>query len=352
MKALILYSHMAGYFYDCLKTLIDQTDIDQVLVICYSPSSIAPFQFVNSEALSIIYREDHSSQIIEKISLDFCPDIVYLSGWSNYQYLQLGKKFKKQGIPVVMGLDNQWSGSIKQQLGKILYPFIYRRSSTHIWVAGIYQYEFARRLGYKKEQILFNLYSANVPLFSKDIRLILDMKKNKYPRIILFVGRFVPEKGISILIDVFRRLKEESSSDWQLWMVGNGPLKEEIYVDTSITVLDFLQPHDLPNLMHRCGVFCLPSNFENWGVVIHEAAAAGLPIITSDACGAGTAFVKHNYNGLVFKSEDKGSLYKCLYKIMSATDDYLLKMAVRSVELSQQITPQVWAATFTSLLEK
>ena len=187
MRALILYSHMAGYFYDCLQTLVDQTDIREVLAVSYAPSYIAPYRFKSNKAISIIYWENYSELEIEQVCVSFCPSIVYLSGWSNYQYLLLGKKFKKQGIPVVMGLDNQWSGSFRQQLGKILFPFLYRNSSTHIWVAGIYQYEFARRLGYKKQQILFNLYSANVPLFSKNLPSILKQKQYQYPKIILFV---------------------------------------------------------------------------------------------------------------------------------------------------------------------
>ena len=56
-----------------------------------------------------------------------------------------------------------------------------------------------------------------------------------------------------------------------------------------LTFTGFLQPRELPAWLAEIGCLVVPSRFEPWGVVIAEAAASGMPIIATDACGAGTA---------------------------------------------------------------
>ncbi len=62
-------------------------------------------------------------------------------------------------------------------------------------VPGYYQYEYARLLGYKRENILYPLYTADIKLFSNKYKECLSLKKNNYPRNLLFVGRFEKRKG-------------------------------------------------------------------------------------------------------------------------------------------------------------
>lgn len=352
MKVLVLYTQLAGYFYDCLLALLAETAVKKILVIASAPVSLAPFEFESNENLVIQNLDDLDPLEIAQISIEFSPDLVYISGWSSRSNLKLCRYFKHKGVPVVLGLDNQWTGSFRQWIGKILSPWIIRRSSTHVWVPGIYQYEFARHLGFKRREILFNLYSANVSSFGKDVKLNLIKKEREYPHVLLFAGRLVPEKGIRELLSAFAKLKSATRNDWELWIIGNGPLaQEDSFSKAGVRHLNFVQPKDLPSLFAKCGAFCLPSYFENWGVVIHEAAAAGLPILASDACGATTAFVKHGYNGYVFHSGNQWSLENQLANLLGEPDQVLVQMASRSSEMAKQISPTIWAATLSSLLE-
>ena len=103
--------------------------------------------------------------------------------------------------------------------------------------------------------------------------------------------------------------------------------------------------------MQKASAFCLPSHYEPWGVVVHEAVAAGCPMIVSDGVSAGTAFVKNGYNGYVFKSKDKASLKKALQSIINLDDAQLKKMGERSVQLAMQNTPEIWAETLLSIAQ-
>jgi glycosyltransferase involved in cell wall biosynthesis len=97
--------------------------------------------------------------------------------------------------------------------------------------------------------------------------------------------------------------------------------------------------------------FVLPSRHEPWGVVIHEFAAAGLPLITSEACGASTHFLINNHNGYVCPTDDVPALSRAIGQIIAKSDEELLAFAQRSRALSRKISPQTTAANLLSVLK-
>jgi glycosyltransferase involved in cell wall biosynthesis len=89
---------------------------------------------------------------------------------------------------------------------------------------------------------------------------------------------------------------------------GTGPEAALLGGQPGITDAGFMQPAELPQAFRDHGVFVLPSRYEPWGVVIAEAAAAGLPIICSDACGAADDLVQPGKNGIVMPAGDADAL--------------------------------------------
>ena len=98
------------------------------------------------------------------------------------------------------------------------------------------------------------------------------------------------------------------------------------------------------------GVFILPSHFEPWGVVTHEFAAAGFPLILSDKIGAGTKFLDNGYNGFLFSSNNVQELKQAMLNVINLSSDELLKMGIRSMEKAEEITPTKWANTLMEIL--
>lgn len=118
-----------------------------------------------------------------------------------------------------------------------------------------------------------------------------------------------------------------------------------------IIVHDFMQPEQLQREVSAAGCFILPSRSEPWGVVIHEFAAAGLPLICSDRCGAAAVFLIPGLNGLRFKAKDVDSLTRQLLRIIDTDDQALLGMSEYSHQLGQRITPALSAASLISILK-
>ena len=74
----------------------------------------------------------------------------------------------------------------------------------------------------------------------------------------------------------------------------------------------FQPPEELPRLFARADVFILPSRYDGWGVVVNQAIGAGLPVICSDAAGAGHDLVEPGVNGLRFPAGDVAALTSCM----------------------------------------
>lgn len=307
----------------------------------YKPPEIDGLKYYN--------KSNFDLEELKNMAFILNPDIVFICGWMDKDYLRVSRLLKKKGIPVVAGCDTQWKGSLKQWLNIILFPFTLKKCFSHIWVAGPYQYEYVRKLGFAKSEIIFNCYSADIELFNKAYENSVELKTQKYPHRFLFVGRFEKVKGIDLLIDAWEGLGS-SRRDWELCFIGNGSLYPLLSKIENIKVVKFLQPEELIKNVQNAGCFILPSRAEPWAVVLHEFSAAGLPIICSDVCGAAPVFTISNYNGYTFKSEDVTELMDRMKKIIEKKDSELLKMSRNSNYIGQKITPEIAASSFLSVL--
>lgn len=351
-KALVLYSRVMPYTIEAFKALIKETALE-IHLVHYAISKNAPYQLPAVDGL-ITYDEDSMSlsQIKGLLATnDF--KFLFISGWSNKKYLEISKKAKKNNVPVISGCDTQWRGDFRQIIAVVFSKFLIRKYFDFLMVPGTKQYEYGRLLGFKKHSILMPLYTADVSLFSEGYHSSFRAKQNKYPRNILFVGRFEKVKGINLLLDAFNSIKDKKG--WTLTLIGNGSLKNDIIEqtnsDNSIIIKGFLQPEELVKEISNAGAFCLPSNYEPWGVVLQEFATAGLPIIASSTCGANVSFVRENYNGYTFKNKKASDLQLKIEKLISLDDTELQLFSKRSHGLGNSITSEQFASNFFQFLE-
>ena len=95
------------------------------------------------------------------------------------------------------------------------------------------------------------------------------------------------------------------------------------------------------------GIGCLvvPSRFEPWGVVISEAAASGVPIIATQACGAGPHLVHDFVNGRLARTASPESLAESMRYISAAPEPARRSMGAMSQRLVGVYTPTRWADT-------
>lgn len=285
------------------------------------------------------------AEMLVEIS-SFNPNAVVVGGWAYKKYNKVSCVLKKRmNIPIISYSDTQWRGDWTQIINSLISPFYLKRIYTHLWVSGVYQYEYARKLGFKKSEIIFNALSCQVKLFEN---LSLQRKQSEYPKNFIYVGRFVPEKGLNYLLDAWKRIDEKKG--WTLTLIGEGPLKDDYLKEKNIIVKNFMPHDEVLKEMSKSGCFILPSIYEPWALVIHEAAAAGLPIICTEVCGAAPHFVIDYYNGFKVKPKDADDLKIAMENIISLELNEILLYSKNSRQLSKNITPSIGAASLMALI--
>lgn len=291
-------------------------------------------------------RFDYSTTVglIEKVKT-ISPKLVVCSGWTDSVYNKVSLYFKNQGIPTIVMSDTQWRGG-KQWYNVLTSRFRIKRYFSHFFAAGILQFDYARKLGYSSEQILMHCLTGDVDLFNK---VDIDAKKENYPRRILYVGRFVEEKALDVLIKAWNSI--ENKNGWILELVGDGPLKSQIEQTSNIVIKDYMPQEDLIIEAQNAGCFILPSRFEQWALVMHEFAAAGMPLLCSKRCGAAKHFLINGYNGFEFDPNKIDTVIDSIKRILNMSYDELIQMAERSRDLSRRITPEIVATTLLSVIK-
>jgi glycosyltransferase involved in cell wall biosynthesis len=337
ISIIYLYTSVNGFVLSTLKALHETGGVKEIYLIYRAKEATDGNIFMVDEApwLKLIQRHTISERGIFELLQSIRPQILYVAGWVDKDYLRAVSRYRALGgmTRVVCGIDDQWKGSLRQYIGRIYFRMFYRKLFDYMWVSGKPQYHYAQRFGYEYENIICNLLSADTSLF--------DIKSDNARRFV-FVGRFTPVKGIDILIDAYNSLPDSVRVAWPLVLIGDGSLRDEIKKRASpqIIIKPYLQPVELRNELRHGGVACIPSYKEQWGVVIHELASLGYPMIISSVCGAATEFLINGYNGYIFKSADVNSLRNTLLKMASHTDSERSRFADRSQQLGKRITPE------------
>ena len=346
-RVVVLYSRLSGYMAACLRKL-KEVHGTELMVIRYRPASEAPFDadlFVWIDHLHD--REDLDRGQMQELVTSFDPDVLFMSGWLDSDYLEIARTMKRRGTPVIAGSDAQWTGSARQQLARIAAPWYLHRSIDVLWVAGERQQILAEKLGFTGGKCWTGVYACDWDSFGSSGP---DRVAPADP-FFLFVGRYVHAKGLDVLAEAYTIYRRSVEHAWPLVCVGAGEKGYMIREREGIEDRGFIQPADLPGLMRTASAFILPSRKEAWGVVLQEAAASALPLICSDACGAGVHLVRDGYNGYNVQTGDADHLAEAMVRLARLPASERSAMGRRSHELSRQYTPETWIDTFVSGLK-
>ena len=160
---------------------------------------------------------------------------------------------------------------------------------------------------------------------------------------VLYVGRLSPEKGVDVLLRAF---------DGELVVAGSGPDEARLRALASprTRFLGQVDRDELPRWYAAADVLVLPSLSEPWGMPLNEAAAAGLPLVATDAVGAAHDLIEDGVNGFRVPAGDVEALRDALRRL--ADDEPFRRAAgARSRELAARFTPEAWADAVAGLVQ-
>jgi len=342
VKLLYLYRELMPYNIQVLISLA-KMEVD-ILVIHNDKNKLTPYVPKPIENVIYIKKSSLNKKRLFDIALEFNADVVYISDRTIWDYNRLGIRYRMMNKPVISGNDTQWNGG-KKWINIFTAFFRHHRYFSHMQVAGFRQYEYAKKLGFKNDKIVWPMYSADVSKFNE---LDITLERFSNGKDILFVGRLNKTKGLKYLLEGWRLLDTEGSI---LHLVGNGDFLDNLDLPENIRVHSFSDQDSLVQLAKKCRAFILPSLQEPWGVVLHEFAAAGLPLIATNVCGASDHFIINNANGFVIKPRRSDLIAEKINWILNAPPTKLFEMGLFSRELSKSISPKRVAQAILSVID-
>lgn len=312
MRFTYCWTEPSGYLAACIAELARRPGVEVTLLtwetVAAAPFSAAALGAANARVLSRTERDD--AALVEDLVAASRPDIVVFSGWAHRPYRLLTRSARLSRARFVMGADTQVRYDWRQRVARLRIGGLLRRVDA-VLVAGERGYQLMRYWRVPDEKVARFIYGIDYGRFAgtAEPRFAAGAA---WPRRFLFAGRYVAEKGLDVLVDAYRRYRQAVADPWPLTTCGTGPLAGLLADEPGVTDAGFLQPDDLARAFQEAGVFVLPSRNEPWGQVVVEAAAAGLPVICSRACGAGADVVRDFHDGLTVATGDAASLATAL----------------------------------------
>lgn len=138
---------------------------------------------------------------------------------------------------------------------------------------------------------------------------------------VIAVGRYVYQKGFDLLLQAWEKV-EKQHPDWELAIYGMGDrtpyeqLMDQLQIDRSRCHLNG-STSDIKKEYLNSSLFVFSSRFEGFGMVLIEAMACGLPVISFDCPCGPKDIVRHNEDGLLVPSGNIDSLAEAIQQLMS-----------------------------------
>jgi glycosyltransferase involved in cell wall biosynthesis len=137
--------------------------------------------------------------------------------------------------------------------------------------------------------------------------------RNTDPFVFFWAGRLEHVKGIDLLLEAVRRLKEQSNTNFTVRLAGKGNLRKELEelavelgVGDRVRFLGRISREQMQEEMRQACCFVLPTRYEAFGAVLIEAMASGLPVIATRSGGPDSIVTEET--GLLVDVESAGQL--------------------------------------------
>lgn len=274
----------------------------------------------NTENFNAIYLKGKSVGVAEA----FCPDVVkhlnrtydhiIVTNFSDPTGMFAIAVLKAKRIPYIIESDGGFAGSgqgIKEKVKKWLL------SSARLYFSTAEEHDkYYLTYGAKKEQIVrypfTSLQEPDVltsPISNEDKQALRKKLGITEEKVILSVGQFIHRKGYDVLFDALNRMDKSVGC----YIVGGKPTNEYLKMVsekqlTNVHFIGFKLKDELNEYYRASDLFVLPTREDIWGLVVNEAMAQGLPVVTTNRCVAGLELIQDPAYGQIVPIENVTAL--------------------------------------------
>lgn len=270
------------------------------------------------------------------------PDVVAIAGWASPESYAALQWAKACGRRVIVMSDSQAHDASRQRWREALKARVLRYCDAAL-VAGRTHRAYLEQLGFAGTRVVTGYDVIDNTYFAEGARAAradaprLRAELRLPTRYIMATGRFVAKKNFVRLVEAFGRARAESGQEIGLLIVGDGDERSAIIAAihglglADHVYLPGFQGYDaMPVLYGLAEGFAHVALTEQWGLVVNEAAAAGLPLVLSSTIGAAPELLVPGQNGWLCTPGDTGSIAAALTVLMRLAPETRMAMGARS----------------------
>ncbi len=290
----------------------------------------------------------HSFKVCCHIIGKNTADIVHIQG-NNALFALILKVFGKK---IILSVDGgpEWE---RPKWNYIMSKFVLANAYIAVYTAKYIAIDnvFTKELFEKKFKRKFEFISFGSEIkdaCETDILQKLGLEKGEY---FLFVGRFIPDKGLQYLIPAYEKLKTVK----KLVLVGGSPNPSEFEInlkktdDSRIVFAGFIYGDDTVTLMKQAYVYVQPSDIEGLSPVMLSVMGLGTPLICSD--------IKENkyivqQDAVLFKKSDISSLLASLQFSLNNRDQHLQLAEAAKIRILRDYSWETITDQYLELFKK
>lgn len=314
---------------------------------------------------------------LEPILDEIRPDVCAIAGYSHPAMLTLIALCGKRSIPWILMSDSREVDLPRTRWREWSKSRIVRLASAG-FAAGRVHIDYLEKLGLAKNacsvgyDVVDNTYFSSEAVKWRAAPAAGETSvANPHRPYFLASNRFIPKKNLFRLLDAYARFAvppdgsplpdSEGRDPWPLVLLGDGELKPDLLAHAvalglpvherapweppatheepladhrpAVYFPGFRQIGELPRFYALAGAFVHASTTEQWGLVVNEAMASGLPVLVSKSCGCTLELVREGVNGFTFDPCDVDQLARGMSRIASMNDSERAEFAAAGQRL-------------------
>ena len=288
-------------------------------------------------AQAVLFEDDvdgiaraHLVRRIHQALDELDPETIAIPGWSHPAALAALLWCLRRQRPAVLMSDSTERDEIRRPSREMIKRRVVRLHSAAT-VAGAPHRDYACSLGLPKDRIFCGYDVVDNDHFARGAQQARARaagwrsRLGLSDRFFLACSRFVKKKNLFRLLEAYALYRVRATGDhWHLVILGDGKLRpsitrrlDDLGIAGHVLLPGFKQYDELPVYYGLAGAFVHASTTEQWGLVVNEAMAAGLPVLVSDRCGCAPDLVRDGINGFTFDPYDPGQLAGLMLEVSS-----------------------------------
>ena len=300
------------------------------------------------------------------------PDLLAIPGWGFPVSRAALSWCKRNRIPAILMSESKWDDDKRFWWKEQLKSWLYVRKYDAAIVGGKLHRDYLVQLGFPPEKIFFGYDVVDNDYFTQGADAARQnpiATRQRQPKIpakpyFLSVTRLIKRKNVLMLVEAFSvyRQQVEENEAWDLVICGSGEEEEAIRslilargIEDSVHLPGFVSYQEVVDWYGLAGAFIHPALQEQWGLVVNEACAAGLPVLVSTRCGSFQDLVIEEKNGFGFDPQNIQQITELMIKLSSGKIN-LNDMSKASFKHIQIYSPKSFAQSFhqavKSIIEK